>query len=437
MNTTPDFDQLLRTHFGQRADLTVIDRQLDGVLDRTANSRQRPGWLAALRSNSTTTRSNRRRGGRSARGVGRRPGRPHARAGPRRRHRGWSASRRPTGQWPAALRRPDTRRRQGLVHRGSRRLTPGPASAGRPRQRTMVAGRQDHPPGRFDDERGHDGNLHRLDRQRGRQRPPSASAHRVLRSAEPGLLGLVTGCDPSPVRGLGLDRSFEERPLHDQQQRRGRSHPGHNATRQPRHAREFRCRPGRRPGPPRNVFARRDDDRLRRRHCAADQWGAGLRRAGKWPDDRQHGWDGSAAGRNAAGHRRPSGVVTGRSLDSRHQPIPALQRRRCHGVRDPSRDQGPAGRPSRRSDMVAGRHPDRVQEIRWWGGDLHHAPRRHRTRPGVPLGLHWRRRCHSTAGTNGCTAARATPRSRCRARPAGCGRFSPLSAWCSGRFSAS
>ena len=57
MNTTPDFDQRLRTHFGDRVDLTVLDRQLDGVLDRTANSRQRPGWLAALRSSLTTTRT--------------------------------------------------------------------------------------------------------------------------------------------------------------------------------------------------------------------------------------------------------------------------------------------------------------------------------------------------------------------------------------------
>ena len=183
----------------------------------------------------------------------------------------------PPAQWPAPLRRPDTRRWLGLVHRRPRRLTPGPAWAGRPRQRTMVTGRQDHPPGRYDAERGHDGDLHRLGRERGRQRPPSASAHRVVRSAEPRLLGLVTGCDPSPVRGLGLDRSFEERPLHDQQQRRGRSRPGHHATRQPRHAREFRCRPDRRPRCPRNVFARRDDDRLRRRHCAGDRWDDGHR----------------------------------------------------------------------------------------------------------------------------------------------------------------
>lgn len=57
MNATRDLDQLLRDHFGDRADQAVLDGQLDGILLQTADLRQRPGWLAALRSPSMTTRA--------------------------------------------------------------------------------------------------------------------------------------------------------------------------------------------------------------------------------------------------------------------------------------------------------------------------------------------------------------------------------------------
>jgi hypothetical protein len=57
MNTTRDLDQLLRDHFGDRADQAVLDGQLDGILLQTADLRQRPGWLAALRSPSMTTQA--------------------------------------------------------------------------------------------------------------------------------------------------------------------------------------------------------------------------------------------------------------------------------------------------------------------------------------------------------------------------------------------
>ena len=57
MNTTRDLDQLLRDHFGGRADRAVLDGQLDAILLQTANLRQRPGWLAALRSPSMTTQA--------------------------------------------------------------------------------------------------------------------------------------------------------------------------------------------------------------------------------------------------------------------------------------------------------------------------------------------------------------------------------------------
>lgn len=57
MSTTRDLDQLLRDHFGGRADRTVLDGQLDAILLQSANLRQRPGWLAALRSPSMTTQA--------------------------------------------------------------------------------------------------------------------------------------------------------------------------------------------------------------------------------------------------------------------------------------------------------------------------------------------------------------------------------------------
>jgi len=57
MNDQRDLEQELRVHFDTRADRTVMDGQLDAVLARTAAIRQRPVWLADLRSTfmSTTT----------------------------------------------------------------------------------------------------------------------------------------------------------------------------------------------------------------------------------------------------------------------------------------------------------------------------------------------------------------------------------------------
>ena len=43
-------DQLLRAHFERHADRSVLDHQLEAIADRTARIRQRPGWLAGLRS---------------------------------------------------------------------------------------------------------------------------------------------------------------------------------------------------------------------------------------------------------------------------------------------------------------------------------------------------------------------------------------------------
>ena len=55
MTADRNLDQLLRSHFQDRADGTVLDGQLDAVLHEAASIRQRPGWLAALRSPSMTT----------------------------------------------------------------------------------------------------------------------------------------------------------------------------------------------------------------------------------------------------------------------------------------------------------------------------------------------------------------------------------------------
>jgi hypothetical protein len=55
MTSDRNLDQLLRRHFLDRADTTVLDGQTDAVLHETASVRQRPGWLAALRSPSMTT----------------------------------------------------------------------------------------------------------------------------------------------------------------------------------------------------------------------------------------------------------------------------------------------------------------------------------------------------------------------------------------------
>ncbi|HZM73916.1 MAG TPA: hypothetical protein VFC71_11140 [Candidatus Polarisedimenticolia bacterium] len=50
MNTQRDLDLLLRVHYEARADRTVPDGQLAAILDHTAGRRQRPAWLASLRS---------------------------------------------------------------------------------------------------------------------------------------------------------------------------------------------------------------------------------------------------------------------------------------------------------------------------------------------------------------------------------------------------
>jgi hypothetical protein len=50
MNTAPDLVQELRAHFDTHADRAVLDGQLEAVVARTASIRQRPAWLAALRS---------------------------------------------------------------------------------------------------------------------------------------------------------------------------------------------------------------------------------------------------------------------------------------------------------------------------------------------------------------------------------------------------
>ena len=50
MNTQRDLELLLRAHYEARAERTVPNGQLDAILDRTAGRRQRPAWLAALRS---------------------------------------------------------------------------------------------------------------------------------------------------------------------------------------------------------------------------------------------------------------------------------------------------------------------------------------------------------------------------------------------------
>jgi hypothetical protein len=55
MNEQHDLEQALRGHLNTRADRTVLDGQLDAVVARTASLRQRPGWLAGLRSTFMTT----------------------------------------------------------------------------------------------------------------------------------------------------------------------------------------------------------------------------------------------------------------------------------------------------------------------------------------------------------------------------------------------
>lgn len=62
MTSDHTLDQLLRRHYQDCADSTVIDGQLDAILNEAASVRQRPGWLAAMRSPSMTTVAVPRRG---------------------------------------------------------------------------------------------------------------------------------------------------------------------------------------------------------------------------------------------------------------------------------------------------------------------------------------------------------------------------------------
>src|SRR5688572_13896289 len=55
MNARHDLEQRLRIHLHTRAARTVLDGQLDAVVARSATIRQRPGWLAGLRSTFMTT----------------------------------------------------------------------------------------------------------------------------------------------------------------------------------------------------------------------------------------------------------------------------------------------------------------------------------------------------------------------------------------------
>jgi Tol biopolymer transport system component len=55
MNDISGLERALRTHFESRADRAELDGQLAGVLATTARVRQRPAWLAALRSIAMTT----------------------------------------------------------------------------------------------------------------------------------------------------------------------------------------------------------------------------------------------------------------------------------------------------------------------------------------------------------------------------------------------
>ena len=55
MNAHRDVDLFLRAHFETTADPSVVDGQIDAVLTVTADRRQEPAWLAALRSHPMTT----------------------------------------------------------------------------------------------------------------------------------------------------------------------------------------------------------------------------------------------------------------------------------------------------------------------------------------------------------------------------------------------
>jgi hypothetical protein len=54
MTTNRNLELLLRSHYEATADWTVADDQLGSILDDAAARRQRPAWLAALRSSSMT-----------------------------------------------------------------------------------------------------------------------------------------------------------------------------------------------------------------------------------------------------------------------------------------------------------------------------------------------------------------------------------------------
>ena len=55
MNPNRDIEQVLRTHFYDHSDQTVLDGQLNAIVDRIEHRRQRPTWLAATRSLSMTS----------------------------------------------------------------------------------------------------------------------------------------------------------------------------------------------------------------------------------------------------------------------------------------------------------------------------------------------------------------------------------------------
>jgi WD40-like Beta Propeller Repeat len=57
MTGNRDLEQLLRGHLESHADRTVLEGQLDAVVGRTASVRQRPGWLAGLRSTAMSATS--------------------------------------------------------------------------------------------------------------------------------------------------------------------------------------------------------------------------------------------------------------------------------------------------------------------------------------------------------------------------------------------
>ena len=57
MTAHRDLDQQLRVHLQDRADRVASDAQLAAILDRTAATRQRPSWLASVRSHLMSTRS--------------------------------------------------------------------------------------------------------------------------------------------------------------------------------------------------------------------------------------------------------------------------------------------------------------------------------------------------------------------------------------------